>query len=79
MPVVLGSRVTDARRWRWGGRRSTRRAVGAVLGTPAVAFPDEAVGRLTEERRFGPELLDPGPRGDELLLGVRHLPCGVGL
>jgi hypothetical protein len=50
-----------------------------VLGTPAVAFPGEAVGRLTEEGHFGPELLDPGPRGDELLLGVRHLPSGVGL
>ncbi len=50
-----------------------------MLGTPAVAFPGEAVGRLTEEGRFGPELLDPVRLGDELLLGVRHLPCGVGL
>ena len=79
LPVVLGSRVTDAWRWRWGGRRPTAGAVGAVLGAPAVAFPDEAVGRLPEEDRFGPELLDPGPHGDELLLGVRHLPFGVGL
>src|SRR3712207_4033828 len=76
--VVLGSRVTDARRWRWGGRRPTAGAVGAVLGAPAVAFPDEAVSRLTEEDRFGLELLDPGSCGGELFLGDRHVPCGVG-
>ena len=75
---MLGLRVTDARRWRWDGRRPTAGAVSAVLGTPAVAFPSEAVGRLTEEDRFGPELLDPGPLGEELLLGVRHLSSGVG-
>jgi hypothetical protein len=33
---------------------------------------------LTEEDGFSPELLDPGPLGDELLLGVRHLSSGVG-
>ncbi len=75
---MLGSWVPDARRWRWDGRPTDGCAVGAVLGTPAVAFPSEAVGRLTEEDRFGPELLDPGPLGDELLLGERHLSSGVG-
>jgi hypothetical protein len=59
LSVVLGSRVTDASGRRWDGRRSTRRAVGAVLSAPVVAFPAEAIGWLAEGGRFSSELLDP--------------------
>src|SRR3954454_13527937 len=63
--VVLLVHVSAVNRGvgRWSAVPAPLVELGVAPGPPAVAFPAESVGRLTEEGRLGRQLGDPGLRG----------------